>query len=214
MALPDSSTASGKADWKRILQKTLPNVDIFLPGIEEIIYMLHRDIYEKENLANKWPSFLLNLRPDFLHNMSQEILDMGVKIVGFKLGERGFYLKTAEKTKIVLSTKDFPIDPGLWANRELWAPCFKVDVVGTAGSGDATIAGFLTGLLRGMSIEEAAILAVAVGACSVEKADTISGIRSFEDTVKRIYSRWEMHELAINSPGWHYNEKDNLWIFE
>jgi len=57
--------------------------------------------------------------------MSQEILDMGVKIVGFKLGGRGFYLKTAEKTKIVLSTKDFPIDPGLWANRELWAPCFK-----------------------------------------------------------------------------------------
>ncbi len=50
----------------------------------------------------------------------------------------------------------------------MWAPCFDVEVVGTTGSGDATIAGFLSALLRDASPEEAMTMAVAVGACNVE----------------------------------------------
>ncbi|RDJ93044.1 carbohydrate kinase family protein, partial [Lacticaseibacillus rhamnosus] len=65
-----------------------------------------------------------------------------------------------------------------WANRELWAPCFTTQVVGKNGSGDAVIAGVLMGLLRNMTPEATLSAACAIGACSVEAAEALSGIRS------------------------------------
>ena len=54
---------------------------------------------------------------------------------------------------IFCKTWDVPAQPNstAWANYENWSPCFQVDVVGTTGAGDATIAGFLAALLRDMS---------------------------------------------------------------
>jgi len=52
-----------------------------------------------------------------------------------------------------------PSDPEAWAGVELWAPCFKVAVAGTTGSGDATIAGFLAGLLRDLPAAQALTMA-------------------------------------------------------
>ena len=43
--LPQS--ASGHANWHAILKRTLPYVDIFIPSIEEILFMLRRDDYDK-----------------------------------------------------------------------------------------------------------------------------------------------------------------------
>ena len=43
---PDPNSEPGRADWKGILQRTLPYTDIFLPSLEELLFMLHRDIYE------------------------------------------------------------------------------------------------------------------------------------------------------------------------
>jgi sugar/nucleoside kinase (ribokinase family) len=63
-------------------------------------------------------------------------------------------------------------------------------VVGTAGSGDATIAGFLAAFLRDMTPEEAVTMAVAVGACNVEAADTLSGIRPWDETLRRVAAGW------------------------
>ena len=67
-----------------------------------------------------------------------------------------------------------------WRDRELLVPCFQVDVAGTTGCGDATIAGFLTALLHGSPLAEAMTMAVGVGACNVERPDAISGIPSWE----------------------------------
>jgi sugar/nucleoside kinase (ribokinase family) len=65
-----------------------------------------------------------------------------------------------------------------------------VDVVGTTGSGDATIAGFLAALLRDVSPAQAMNIALAVGACNVEAADALSGIRLWGDTLRRITAGW------------------------
>ena len=40
MTLPDPESESGKVDWKRILTRVLPYVDIFTPSIEEIVELL------------------------------------------------------------------------------------------------------------------------------------------------------------------------------
>ena len=107
-------------------------------------------------------------------------MDLGAKIVGLKLGNRGFYLRTAGEQVLVSMGRGRPADLSAWANRELWSPCFQADVVGTAGSGDATIAGFLTALLHKLPPEQAVTAAVAVGACNVEAADTLSGIQPWD----------------------------------
>ena len=41
MTLPDPSSASGKASWRKILKNILPYVDIYVPSIEETFYMLY-----------------------------------------------------------------------------------------------------------------------------------------------------------------------------
>lgn len=47
MALPDSESPAGKADWQGILENILPHVDIFVPSIEEILFMLDRPQYAR-----------------------------------------------------------------------------------------------------------------------------------------------------------------------
>jgi sugar/nucleoside kinase (ribokinase family) len=93
-----------------------------------------------------------------------------------------------------------PSDVSAWASCELWAPCFQADLVGTTGSGDATIAGLLNALLRNFSPQQAITTAVAVGACNVEAADALSGIRSWEEKWKRVRSGWARHELVLDAP--------------
>ncbi len=204
MSLPDPSHASGAADWRAILAHTLPHVDLFLPSIEELLFMLRREAYDR--LSRNPPT------PALLSELSAELLAMGAKIVGIKLGERGLYLRTGALTTLRNLGRACPSNLATWAQRELWSPCFRVDVVGTLGSGDATIAGFLSGLLRDLPIEATLTAAVAVGACNVEAADALSGIRPWEETMQRIASGWARHVLTLDAAGWHFDERQQLWV--
>jgi sugar/nucleoside kinase (ribokinase family) len=137
---------------------------------------------------------------------------MGVKIVVLKLGHRGLYLNTAGASAIAGLGRAAPAEAAAWADREMWAPCFQVQVAGTTGCGDATIAGFLGGLLRGLSPEMALTVALAVGACNVEAPDALSGIRSWPETLDRIAAGWPRHDLRLNSPGWRLRKENDLWL--
>ena len=212
MALPDPTSAAGRANWTQILQATLPYVDIFLPSIEEILYMLHRETYDEFSVAARGGSILPLVTPELLSDLGRQLIRMGVKIVGLKLGDRGFYLRTAGRVALESIGRACPSDPTAWAEREIWAPCFQVNVVGTTGSGDATIAGFISALLRDMCPEEAITAAVAVGACNVEAADALSGIRPWEETMRRVHGGWRRHELRLTTPGWHFAETHQQWV--
>ena len=96
-----------------------------------------------------------------------------------------------------------------WLNRELLAPCFLVDVAGTTGAGDCTIAGFLARLLAGDSPEQAATAAVAVGACSVEQPDATSGVPDWPAVRRRLESGWKQRPMDIELPGWRNTGEDN-----
>ncbi len=177
MALPDPDSPAGRADWHTILKNTLPLVDIFLPSLDEILYMLGRNTQSP-------------LSAQLLTDVSDEFLAMGAKIIVIKLGDRGLYLRTASADVLQNIGRARPSQFTAWANYENWSPCFQVDVIGTTGAGDATIAGFLAALLRDMSPTEAMTMALAVGACNVESADALSGIRSWSDTVSRVSAGW------------------------
>lgn len=128
----------------------------------------------------KWPQILAKVLPfvDFFMPSEEEAalvtgskeparsaLDWGAANVVLKCGDNG--LKWTDGT------------------RELHQPIFPVEIVGTTGSGDATIAGFIYGMTNGYSIEESMKIACTVGACSCEAADAVSGIQSWEIIQKR-----------------------------
>ena len=149
--------------------------------------------------------------PELLHSLSTQLLKMGARIEGLKLGGSGFYLRTADEQALAGMGRGRPAEPALWANQTLWAPCYAVEVVGTTGAGDAAIAGFLSGLLRGMGPRETLSVAAAVGACDVEAADAQSGLRSWEDTLQRIATDWKRCPLSLSPNDWVWDEEIGLW---
>lgn len=210
LSLPDPSSAAGRADWVNILRSTLRYVDIFIPSIDEILYMLRREMFE--GLATREIDLASQVTPELLSELSQQLLAMGAKIVGLKLGERGMYVRTAGRAAIEDMGRACPSHPEVWADREIWAPCFQVQVAGTTGAGDATIAGFVSALLRDLAPEAAVTAAVAVGACNVEAPDALGGLCSWEETMQRVERGWPRHPLTLDAPGWHFDEDYQLWL--
>jgi sugar/nucleoside kinase (ribokinase family) len=211
MAFPDPSSEAGHADWHMVLEETLPCVDIFLPSVEEILFMLRPETYRELGRRANGSDPLAQVTPELLSDLGRQLIAMGAKIVGLKLGSRGMYLRTGGRDVIDSIGRAHPSNSYTWAGVELWAPCFKVGVAGTTGSGDATIAGFLAGLLRDLSIEQALTMATAVGACNVEKADALSGIRTWEETSQRLACGWEHQPLELDAPGWQFDRFSGLW---
>lgn len=212
MSLPDPTSPAGRAPWRCILERTLPWVDIFMPSIEEILFMLHRKTYVQADSEDSNAGFFSHVTPELLSELGNELLVMGARIVGLKLGHRGLYVRTSDQAALQALGRAHPADATAWTQRELWAPCFRVDVVGTTGAGDATIAGFLGSLLRGMTPEAAVTTAVAVGACNVEASDALSGIRSWQATLDRLAAGWPRHELSLNARGWHFDRAAHVWV--
>jgi sugar/nucleoside kinase (ribokinase family) len=211
MAVPDPASEGGRANWSVILRRVMPYLDVFLPSIEEILYMLRRPTYDTLLAEARGNGLLSVVTPDLLSDLGGELLGMGGRVVGLKLGDRGLYLRTAGAQALADMGSAAPADPGDWADRELWAPCFQARLVGTTGAGDATIAGFLSGLLRGAGVKETVRMAVAVGAHNVEAADALGGLRSWEETVARVARGWSQHDLALPAPAWSYDARYGLW---
>ena len=154
------------------------------------------------------------MKPEIFSQLGQTLLDIGAKIVGLKAGDRGLYLRTASASDLVKMGRCKIKDIASWSDRELWAPCFATQVIGTTGSGDATIAGFLMGLLRDMTPEETLQAACAVGACNVEAVDALSGVRSWIETAERIQAGWSRLPIALElvETGWQWDGEHEVWI--
>ena len=184
MSLPPPDSPSGRADWRAILHRCLPQVDIFVPSIEEIMFMLRRPDLER------WGSQLFErLDADYLAGLATP-LSMGVAIAGFKLGARGLYLQAASDAARLAFLADLGGSPAQWTGASVWQPAFQVEVAGTTGAGDAAYAGLLAAMLRGHGPRECVRRACAVAACNIEAADATSGLRAWEETEARLAAGW------------------------
>ncbi len=192
MSYPDAQGASGRVNWRAVLTRTLPFVDVFVPSIEETLFMLRREDYEAWGGA-----FEQHLTRDYLRALADEILGMGAAVAGFKLGALGLYLKASDSAERLAALARLPIDLNDWCGFEAYHPAYQVQVVGTTGAGDCCYAGLIASLVRGLSPHDALDMAAAVGACNVEAADATSGIRSFEATQARLRAGWPMHQAAF-----------------
>jgi hypothetical protein len=77
-----------------------------------------------------------------------------------------------------------------------------VEAVGTTGSGDCTIAGFLAAVVRKASPADCLTAAVATGACSVEQADATSGVQGWPQCLHRIAAGWDQREPLGTVADW------------
>ena len=195
MARPDPASEAGRARWRELLARVLPHVDLFLPSLDEILFMLGRESGGE----------------GVLRETAEELISLGAAVVGLKLGSGGWYLRTTADQSRLTPLRACVSQVEAWADRELLAPCFAVEVVGTTGSGDCSVAGFLAGLIYGLSPEETMTSAVAVGACNVEAADATSGIPTWPEVQTRVRGGWARRAVALPLPGWEWAEQAAIW---
>lgn len=185
MAYPDPSSLAGCANWRAIAARVLPYVDVFLPSYEELACMFEE---KSSGLGGDVSRDLGHVDITKIQRFAQTACKMGAAVVAVKLAKSGLYVRTGNQARL-RQTQRLPTDS--WADRELWTPVFKVRIVGTTGAGDATVAGFLYGILRGFPIAQVCRIACAVGACNVEAADSLSGILPFDLLERRMREGWE-----------------------
>ncbi len=181
MTFVDPSSEAGRVDWKAFLENVLPSTDIFLPSLDEILFMIDREKYN-QLVADFGANIIEGVDAELVEKTAQKLIELGVPVVVVKLGKDGLYLRTAASV---------PNRGAAWNHISRFQSCFSTHVVGTTGAGDCTIAGFLAAYVGGASPEEAMVAAVATGSASTESLDAVGAIPHRSQLQARIDSGWE-----------------------
>ena len=194
LAVVDSNNPAAKADWQMILEKALPYVDFFVPSFEEICWMLDRSSLDELNNTADDPTKNLDL-VRYAKPLAEKCIEMGCGTVMIKCGTSGMYYKTAGRERMSGVGRNLRLHPGLWKDQEGVQPCYEAETVLSAtGSGDVSIAAYLSAVLNGESPRQCAALAAAEGAASVTTYDALSGILPLNELLKRINAGWKTKE--------------------
>ena len=184
MTCVDPNSEAGRVDWFQWLENVLPLVDLFLPSMDEILFMVNRPAYDK--LAEKFPGNLMRgIDRALVEQTAQTLIDLGVSVALIKLGNQGLYLRTGQAVR-----KRGPE----WNHIRLFMPCLEADVVGTTGAGDCTIAGFLAAFAKGLHPAQAAESAAGTGAFSVTSSDATGAVPVWETLQERIAAGWKREQ--------------------
>ncbi len=151
---------------KRLLRK-LPDIRVsFDPG----------ELYARRGLAALRPilrlSFVVFPNENELKILTgkrykegaKTLIEIGANIVAVKLGEKGCYITDGKE--------------------EFLVEAYKVRVVDTTGAGDAFCAGFIHGLLQGMSLDACGRIANFVASRKIEKTGAREGLPTLADLQK------------------------------
>lgn len=201
MAWPDPESVARRIDWDALLRRCLPQVDVFLPSAEELVFML-------DGMGGAEAPWTL---PQ-IDALAGRCLALGAAAVAVKLGDQGILLRTtADLGRLAAAGALLAGDAARWRGRQVWAPCFAATVAGTTGAGDATIAGFLLAALAGLNPVATLTHAVAVGACSVEAPDATSGVPTWDAVQARIAAGWPRVPLRELPTHWRWDTAAGAW---
>ena len=193
LAQADPDSEAGAADWESILSRVLPLTDIFVPSVEELMFMLDRDMYnDMRKAAGKRDmtevlSLEKNIRP-----LAEKCISLGVGIVLIKCGVPGMYYHVAGEERLARISPALGIDIAKWAEKSGFEKSFKPDrVLSGTGAGDTSAAAFLVSLLNGHGPEKCVSYASATGACAVTSYDALGGLKTFPELDKKMEEGWE-----------------------
>ncbi len=191
-AVEDGSEAAGQ-DWTQIIKNLLPYVDFFVPSIEELGYMMDKNIYDQWNKRAQGADItsILNVEKD-VKPLADTLVSWGAKCVMIKCGAPGIYLKTAS-SEVMTS-----IDPQFtsWGNLEYFEKSYVPDrILSGTGAGDTSIAAFLKAAIDGYPAHRCLQLSAATGASCITAYDTLSGLMPFDELIARIDSGWRKNEF-------------------
>ncbi|MBN1900378.1 carbohydrate kinase family protein, partial [Candidatus Sumerlaeota bacterium] len=208
MCLPDPKSESGKIDWRSILEKLLPYVDIFLPSIEEAYSMMKPDEFWKRRDKVGGGEIINDIAPEEYSALAKGFIEMGCRMTALKTAHRGFYFRTGAPASFEKLGAAKPASPENWANKELWAPAFLVPQIASAtGSGDSSIAGFLSAYLRGYSLERCLVMANVAGHLNLLELDALSGLRPWEEVTALVDSgALTPIDPNIKTQGWNFDK--------
>lgn len=179
LSYPRPGSRAALADWRRILARVLPAVDIFSPGLGELRLMLSGRAAEGAGDATT----------SELRRFSAWVHSHGCPVCVLKIGADGLYVRTS-KDRSRIEAMGNPAASETWVDRELLEPCFVVEAKGTTGAGDVTIAGFLASVLKGLSLDETTRMALGAGAASVEAVDPTAGLPGWDGLKRRVQAGW------------------------
>jgi sugar/nucleoside kinase (ribokinase family) len=192
MTLPDPDAPAGKADWPAILSGVLPLVDIFVPSIEELIFMLEPKRYSRMKKQTAGGDLIDAIVKEEYELISQKVLALGVKILLIKAGHKGAYLRTGDLSRIGTSSLSLSDRQGCPAGT--WFSALPVEtgrIRNASGAGDCAVAGFLTALLKDEKIMTAGQYAMMAGRDNLYGQDALSGLvawprmeKSLKDHIK------------------------------
>lgn len=85
LAAVDEASEAGKVDWHHVLERVMPYIDIFVPSVEELCYMLDKERFREwqERAAGKDVTEVLDIEKD-VKPLAQECMKMGAKILLLK----------------------------------------------------------------------------------------------------------------------------------
>lgn len=200
MASVDEDSEAGAADWELILERVLPDVDFFMPSVEELCYMLDQDRFHewKKRAAGRDITEVLDIETD-VRPLADRCMDFGAKVLLIKCGAPGLYYRTADSQTLEEISDRVGLNCEQWADREGFEPSYVPErLLSGTGAGDTTIAAFLTAMLRGCSLERSLQIATAAGASCVAAYDALSGLQSFEELEQKIDGGWRKHTEQID----------------
>lgn len=214
MCLADPASEAGRIDWRSILEKLLPYVDIFLPSIEESYSMMKPEEFWKRRERVGGGEIINDIAPEEYSALAKSFIEMGCRMAALKTAHRGFYFRTAPLSNFEKLGAAKPAYPENWAERELWAPAFLVPKIASAtGSGDSSIAGFLSAYLRGYSLERCLVMANVAGHLNLLELDALSGLRPWEEVAALAdSSALTPIDPNIKTKGWSFDESRGVYF--
>ena len=199
MAAVDANSPAGRADWEGILSRVLPHVDLFLPSVEELCYMLDRERYADwlQRANGKDVTRFISVSRD-IAPLGEKLLQMGAKVGLIKSGAPGLYYCTAGTDAIAKIEKKLGFALEGFADRSGFERSYEAECVRSGtGAGDTSIAAFLTAVLKGYSFDTCVQLAVGAGTCCVSAYDALSGLLPFDAMLKKMEAGWPKENIPV-----------------
>jgi len=211
LSIPDIDGYAGSQPWRNILENWIPHTDIMLPSAEEIYLFLKKEEFlARKREVGEHDTVLDHMAVEEITELADEMIAMGTGVAMIKCGHRGLYIRTAGKDRVASMGAATPPDPDNWADREIWSPVYEEErFVGALGSGDSAIAGFLSALVKGHTVESCMRYANAAGSMNVTVPDGLTWNKGFDDLTRRLETGWKTKPMTMGE-GW--QRTDDLFL--